>query len=287
MRKKTLLIAIVAFVSMTAAAMTGLTQRGRGRGQAPPLDIREVVDGLYVIVGSGGNVSARVTSEGIILIDDKFERNYDEIVSKIGSVTDQPVKYVINTHHHGDHTGGNANFSAIAQVIAHTNVRANILRNEQAGPPSIVYTDQASVHLGGVEARAIHLGRGHTDGDSVVYFPDLRVVHTGDLFITDGGPLIDYANGGDSTEWLDTLDRIAEIDADTFVSGHGEVATKAELREFRRNLQMTQQRTREAIRNGATKENLAERVKLDDLGWAWEGRLLRSLDGFYDEMATR
>jgi len=287
MRKRLLVVTIAAIVGMSAAAVDGLTQRGRGRGQAPPLDVREVTDGLYVIVGSGGNVSARVTSEGVILIDDKFERNYDEIIERIQGVTSQPVKYVINTHNHGDHVGGNARIGAIAQVMAHENVRANMLRADQAGPPAIVYTDTATVHLGGVEARAIHLGRGHTNGDSVVYFPDLRVVHAGDLFVTDGTPFVDYGNGGGATEWLDTLDRIAEIDADTVITGHGDVGDMVTLREFRQKFETAQSRTRAAIRSGATKENLAERVQLDDLGWAFEGRLLRSLDGFYDEMAQQ
>ena len=212
-----------------------------------------------------------MTSEGVILIDDKFERNYAEITEKIRAITNQPVKYVINTHNHGDHVGGNTRFGAIAEVLAHENVRANMLRADQAGPPAIVYTDRATVHLGGVEARAIHLGRGHTNGDSVVYFPDLRVVHAGDLFVTDGTPFIDYRNGGDATEWLDTLDRIAEIDADTVITGHGDIVDMAVLRGFRQKFTTAQTRTREAIRGGATKDNLAERVQLDDLGWLSRG----------------
>ncbi len=284
MRRKFLVIAVAALVGISAAALNGLTQRG-GRGQAPPLDIQEVADGLYVIVGSGGNVSARVTSEGVIIVDDKFERNYDEIIARIKGVTNQPVKYVFNTHNHGDHVGGNPQFGSLAQILAHTNVRANMLRNDQPGPPTMVYTDQAAVHLGGAEVRAIHFGRGHTNGDSAIYFPDLRTIHTGDLFVSAGTPFIDYSNGGDSTEWLDTIDGILSLDADKVIPGHGDVVTKAGLREFRTKFQTTQRRTSTAIRQGATKENLAERVDLEDIGWAWEGRLLRSLEGFYDEMA--
>ncbi len=281
MRSKILVIALAAIIATMAAGRTARTQQ-----QAqPPVEITEVTGGLYVITGPGGNVGVRVTGDGVIVVDDKFERNYDDIIARIQGVTDQPVRYVVNTHHHGDHTGGNVRFAMVAQVIAHDNVRRNILKNEQAGPPSIVYTDRAAVYLGGAEVQIMHLGRGHTNGDSVVYYPDLRVVQTGDLLVTEGGPLVDYANGGDATEYLETLEAITEIDADMFISGHGGVVGLDGVRDFIRKFETVQQRTREAIRNGATKENFTERVQLDDLGWAWEGRLLRSAEGLYDELS--
>ena len=122
MRNKIPIIALAALVAAGAAGMTARTQQ-----QAQPLAISEVANGLYVITGSGGNVGVRVTDEGVIVVDDKYEENYEEILSNIRSVTNQPVKYVLNTHHHGDHTGSNAQFANIAQVIAHENVRVNIL----------------------------------------------------------------------------------------------------------------------------------------------------------------
>ncbi len=174
MNNKILVVALAAFVGVGAAALTAFTQ-----GQAAPLAINEVVDGLYMITGSGGNVGVRVTGDGVIVIDDKFEQNYDEIMANIQSVTDEPVKYVLNTHHHGDHSGGNTRFADIAQVIAHKNARTNMLRNDQAGPPSVIFAYETAVFLGDVEVQAHHMGRGHTNGDSVIYFPDLRVVHGG------------------------------------------------------------------------------------------------------------
>ena len=281
MRSKILVIALAAIIATTAAGLTALTQQ-----QAqPPVEITEVKDGLYVITGPGGNVGVRVTGDGVVVVDDKFERNYDDIIAGIQGVTDQPVRYVVNTHHHGDHTGGNVRFAMIAQVIAHDNVRANILKNEQAGPPSIVYTDQAALYLGDAEVQIMHLGRGHTNGDSVVYYPDLRVVQTGDLLVTEGGPFVDYANGGDATEYLETLEAITEIAADIFISGHGGVVGLDGVRDFIRKFETVQQRAREAIRNGATKENFTEQVHVDDLDWAWEGRLLRSAEGMFDELS--
>ena len=190
MRNKFLIVALAAFAGVSAAALSAFTQ-----GQAqPPLAITEVVEGLYMITGPGGNIGVRVTGDGVIVIDDKFERNYDEIMTNIRSVTDEPVKYVLNTHHHGDHTGSNAQFAQNAPVIAHKNVRANILRNGQTGPPSIIFSNDTAVFVGDVEVQAHHMGRGHTNGDSVIYFPDLRVIHGGDLLNT-GNIFIDFNNG--------------------------------------------------------------------------------------------
>ena len=144
---------VVAAFAAAAAAVIVVT------GQQPEsLSVTPVKDGLYYINGVGGNVGVRVTSEGVILVDDKFPRNVDGIKARVAEVTDQPIRYVINTHHHGDHAGGNVGFIDSADVIAHENARRNMIRNEQDAPPRIVYTDQTAVHLGGVEVRAHHLG---------------------------------------------------------------------------------------------------------------------------------
>ena len=145
------------------------------------LSIEQVKDGLYAIIGSGGNVGVRVRPEGVILIDDKFPQNFSEIQELVSQVSDEPVRYVINTHHHGDHTGGNVEYIDIAEVIAHQNARDNMVRGNQDAPPRVVFNDQTAVYLGGVEVRALYMGRGHTNGDVVIYFPDLKTVHGGDL----------------------------------------------------------------------------------------------------------
>ena len=158
-------------------------------------EIRKIKDGLFVIPGydgavTGGNVAVRVTSEGTIIVDDRLPPSSKEIAGKVRSVTSQPIKYVLSTHSHGDHSGGHPEFINVAEIIAHRNNRANMIRNKQAAPPRLVFADQAAVFLGGVEVQAMHLGGGHTNGDAVIYFPDLRTVHTGDLVVwgkrTDG-----------------------------------------------------------------------------------------------------
>ena len=164
-------------------------------------------NGLYVIPGydggvTGGNVAVRVTNDGVIIVDNKFPHSFRMIMSEVRKVTSLPIKYVLDTHHHGDHAGSNADFMAVGEVISHKNARRNMLRNNQPGAPRIVFSDETSVFLGGVEARAHHFGRGHTNGDAVIYFPELRTIHTGDLFIwgqrSDGStlaPFMDYNNG--------------------------------------------------------------------------------------------
>ena len=268
---------------IVAAAVLVVT----GRQQQPTftpeqearLQIREVADGLYVIPGfdgaqSGGNVAVRVTGDGVIIVDDKFPYSFDFITAQVRSVTDQPIKYVLNTHHHGDHAGSNADFLRDAEVIAHRNVRENILRNNQTGAPRIVFADETAVFLGGAEVQAHHYGRGHTNGDAVIYFPDLRAIHTGDLFIygerLDGttlAPFWDFGNGGSAVEWPATLTGVLELDFDTVIPGHGPILTKNDVRTFRNNIETVLDRVSTAISNGATRDDIASRVDTNDLGW--------------------
>jgi glyoxylase-like metal-dependent hydrolase (beta-lactamase superfamily II) len=259
-------------------------------------EIRKIKNGLYVIPGydgavTGGNVAVRVTSEGTIIVDDRLPPSSAEIASKVKSVTPQPIKYVLSTHGHGDHTGGHPEFIKVAEIIAHRNNRANMVRSKLAAPPRVVFSDQAAVFLGGVEAQAIHFGRGHTNGDAVIYFPDLRTVHTGDLVVwgkrTDGStltPFVDRASGGSLVEWITTLDGVLKLDFDTAIPGHGPVLTKENIRSFRQNLAVLRERMTEVVKAGARKEELAKRLKTDDLGWPFPQERLNDL---WDEFGVR
>ena len=247
--------------------------------QEARLRIRQIMDGLYVIPGfdggqSGGNVAVRVTDDGVIIVDDKFPYSFDFITEQVSSVTDQPIKYVLNTHHHGDHAGSNADFMQSAEVIAHKNTRANIVRNDQPGAPRVIFADETAVFLGGAEVQMHHFGRGHTNGDAVVYFPDLRTVHTGDLFVygqrLDGStlsPFWDFGNGGSVLEWPATLTRLLALDFDTAIPGHGPILTKADVRTFRGKLETVIDRVRGEIAAGATRDDIASRVDTTDLDW--------------------
>ena len=259
------------------------------------LQIREVMDGLYLLPGfdggqSGGNVAVRVTDEGVIIVDNKFPYSFDFITAQVASVTDQPIRYVLNTHHHGDHAGSNADFMRSAEVIAHRNARANIVRNNQPGAPRVTFADETAVFLGGTEAQAFHFGRGHTDGDAVIYFPDLRTVHTGDLFIhgqrLDGStlaPFWDYGNGGSAAAWPATLTGLLALDFDTVIPGHGEILGKDDVRTFRAKLETLLDRVRAEIAAGATRDDIASRVDTADLDWPLAPVRIQ---GVYDELTA-
>jgi cyclase len=276
-------------LGVTAVATMVLAANQQPTGEPFSTEIRKVKDGLYVIPGydgavTGGNVAVRVTSEGAIIVDDRFPPSSREIAGKVRSVTPQPIKYVLSTHSHGDHSGGHPEFIAVAEIIAHRNNRANMVRNKQAAPPRLTFSDQAAVFLGGVEVQVIYVGQGHTNGDSVIYFPDLRTIHTGDLVVwgkrTDGSiltPFVDRSNGGSLVQWITTLDGVLKLDFDTAIPGHGPVLTKDNVRTFRRNLVTLRQRMTDVVKSGVKKEELATRLKIDDLGWPFPPERLNEL----------
>lgn len=256
-------------------------------GQAA-LTIEQVKDGLYMIVGSGGNVGVRLTDEGVILVDNKFPQNFDEIQALVASVSDLPVKYVINTHHHGDHAGGNSSFLQFADVIAHKNARENMIRGNQDGLPRVVFTDETGVFLGGVEVRAYHFGTGHTNGDAAVYFPDLKTVHGGDL-LHGTAPFIDYGNGGSSRGWVSTMNGILTLDWDTAIPGHGVLMTRRDVLNFRNQMEAVRERMAELIRGGLQPANAVTEIRDASLSWtmAEAGLFMqRSIPGFYQEIAA-
>ena len=264
-----------------AGVWTALTQQP----PATPLTVEKIADDLHIIVGSGGNVGVLTTSEGVILIDDKFERNVPEILAKVKSITSQPIKYVINTHQHGDHTGGNQSLMTSAEIFAHKNAAANMVTGNQPGVPRIAFADELVVRLGGKEVRARHFGPGHTNGDAVIYFPGHKVVHMGDLFVR-GAPFIDYSSGGSSEAWIKTIDGALSLEAETFIPGHGAISKRADLAQFQGNIRTLRSRVSELIRKGTSKEQLQTALKLDDLGWpSSSGLFTKSLPGLHDELS--
>src|SRR5712691_8472105 len=237
MPKRILTIALAALIGAGVATVEGLIS-----DTTPHLNINKVKDDLYNLERDGGNVAVFVTNEGVILVDDKYEQDHDAILAQIGTVTNQPVRYVINTHYHGDHSSGNARFLPMAEVISTANARTNILEHKQPNAPHgiaparIVFTDETAVFLGGKEVRARYFGRGHTNGDAIIYFPAQRTIHTGDL-MAGTTPLVDYGGGGSIVEWTKTLDAAMKLDFDTVIPGHGPVTDRAGLLSYRNSVE--------------------------------------------------
>jgi cyclase len=282
---RTLLIRVPTGILFLLISWVAYTQSN----QPPQLTIDKVKDDLYVIVGDGGNVAVYVTGDGVILVDDKFEQDFQPILEKIKSVTDQPVKYVFSTHHHADHSGGNVKFLPIAQIISTANARKNIVEHKQSNAPAnitpaqITFTTESSVFLGGKEVRALYFGRGHTNGDAVIYFPALRTIHTGDL-MAGSTPLIDYPGGGSVVDWTKTLDGALKLDFDTVIPGHGAVTNKAGLLTYRNNVEKLRNRAAGLIREGKSQEEVGK-VMIAEFGWAPTGLQMQwSLPGLMTEL---
>ncbi len=291
--RKTLVVRLAAGALATVGAWVAYTQNPQQ--PRPPLTIEKVKDDLYAIIGNGGNVAVYVTDEGVILIDDKFEQDYPEIIAKVKSVTDKPIRYVLNTHQHGDHTGGNAKMlAASVEIIAQKNARANMVTGKMPGIPRVSFTDETEVFLGGKEVRARYFGRGHTNGDAVIYFPADRVVHTGDLFTVGTStapvtvaPFIDYSANGSAIDWTKTLDGVLNSgwDFDIAIPGHGPVSKREDLVAYRKNFEAMRTRVSGMVRGGKSKDDVSKMLAAE-FGWQIGPNSLgaRSIDSMIAEL---
>src|SRR5436305_361384 len=257
-------------------------------GNAPSkLNTVKIADDLFVIHNDfvPGNTTALVTNEGVILVDDKFEVDFPNIVSEVKKLTNQPIKYVINTHHHGDHSGSNAKMQAMnVRVVASEQAHQNMVDGKMPGQPTMTFHDHAALHLGGKTVELYHFGRAHTNGDVVALFPAQRTLAAGDMFTfgDDVPQLIDYPGGGSAKEWTSTLDSALQLDFNNVVPGHGNVTSKAEMRKFRDSTLRLKNRVHELITLKKSRADI-EKVMRSEFHWA-DLHVARSLDGAIAEM---
>jgi len=262
----------VAIISVIALLLVVAYVRAQQFGnQSAKLNIVKVKDDLFVIHNDfvPGNTTALVTDEGVVLVDDKFEQDAPNILSLLKTVTNQPVKYVVNTHHHGDHSGGNARMQmAGAQLIASEQARRYMVDGKQPGQPGVTFVDRALIHLGGKAVELYYFGRAHTGGDVFAYFPADRVLAAGDAFTFGAATpqLVDYRKGGSAKDWTATLDRALQLDFDTVVPGHGDVTTKTELRKFRDSTLAMRTRVHEMLVQKKSKDEISAVLKSDFQG---------------------
>jgi len=281
---------LVATATMVfAAALSGAAQRGPAAGQTVE-KIRQLKPDLYMVTGGGANTLVRVTADGLIVVDTKNpgDENYRRLMEEIVSVSSLPVKYVFNTHHHPDHVGNNQRFiDAGAQVVAlealKTRMASDPRTKDIPGLPTKTFPKDYGLKLGGADVKAFFFGRGHTGDDTMVYFPDLKVVMVSDQ-ITNATPIVDFANGGSAVEWTQILDGVLQLDFDLAIPGRGEPKTRAEVQAYRNAFDTFVSRARAAITAGATRESLATQVKTDDLGWQFAPAFYAQL---YDELIKK
>ena len=277
------------------SASSAMQAQGPGGNPPPPVTtVDKINDDLYVIRGDGGNTSVYLTDEGIIVVDTKFERDHDDLVRRISALSNKPIKYVISTHPHTDHTGGNVLLSP-AVIIGHKNAFTDMVKAKQPGLPQITYRNEIGINLGGKEVVGYYFGRCHTDGDTFVYFPAVKALATGDCVTTGNGQgvanpptssriFIDYNNGGSFVEAIGTVDQALKLDFDVVIPGHGPLVKKADVVRWRGGLERLRDRVTTEIRQGKSKQDISD-LLVNEFQWDPTGNPLRSaLDGLINEL---
>jgi glyoxylase-like metal-dependent hydrolase (beta-lactamase superfamily II) len=260
------------------------------------IKVTKISGNIYMLEGAGGNIAASVGEDGIVIVDDQFAPLADKIQAALKGigVTDKPVRFVINTHYHGDHTGGNEPFANKGStVIAQDNVRKRLetggvagnggsLKMDQkpapkAALPIITFEHDVTVHLNGEDIRALHFPAGHTDGDAVIFFPKANVVHMGDDFVRYGFPFIDVASGGSVQGMIAAMEKVStQLPPDVkVIPGHGALSNLDDVREFVKMLKETSAVVQKALDEHKTLEQMKQEKILEP--WKkWSGDFLDS-----------
>jgi cyclase len=261
------------------------------------IKVTKVAGTVYMLEGAGGNIGISVGEDGIVVVDDQFAPLADKIQAALKGITDKPVRFVINTHWHYDHTGGNAYFQKQGPIIAQENVRERLKSGGDAAgtkiPPApkealpiITFNDRATVHLNGEDIRTIHFPQGHTDGDAVVFFSQSNVVHMGDDFVTYGFPFIDLQSGGGVRGMVAAVEKVmATVPADArIIPGHGPLSTVADMKPFVTMLKDSMARVQKGIDEGKTVDQLKkENVLAGYESWGGPGKFVTT-DKFIDTL---
>jgi cyclase len=248
------------------------------------IKVEKVAGNVYMLQGAGGNIGASVGDDGIVVVDDQYAPMADKIKAALKGITDKPVRFIINTHYHEDHTGGNAIFQQTAPIIAQDNVRKRLEEGGTAGNygavkfeakpqpkealPIITFDHDVTVHLNGEDIRALHFPHGHTDGDSVIFFPKSNVVHMGDDFVTYGFPFVDLSGGGSVEGMIAAIDEIIpKLPPDVkVIPGHGPVSNLDDVRRFVAMLKDT----RAAVQNGIKQGKTMDQLKAENVLGPWQ-----------------
>lgn len=270
--KKFLLLIVSLLFAVNASAQTDFSK--------VEMKATKVAGNVWMLEGAGGNIGVSVGDDGLLIVDDQFAPLADKIRAALKGIADKKLHFILNTHWHGDHTGGNVAFGPEATIIAHDNVRKRLATEQKSTvfnsttPPSpkealpvITFDQTLTVHFNGEEIRAIHYPKGHTDGDSVIFFSASNVVHLGDDFFAGRFPFVDLESGGSVEGLVKNIgELIAKIPADAkLIPGHGPISTLDDLKSYHRMLQQTTEIVRGKIKAGKT----LDQIKTEGLPAEW------------------
>lgn len=244
----------------------------------------KLADGIYMLDGAGGNIGVSVGEDGVVLIDDQYASLSPKILAAVKAISPKPIKFVINTHWHGDHTSGNENMAATgAVIVAHDNVRKRLstgqfieMIKKQVPPappkalPVVTFASDITLHLNGEDLHVIHVNPAHTDGDSIIVFPKAKVVHMGDCYMTISYPFVDAGSGGNFDGFISATEKALELMDDTFkiIPGHGVPSTKADLKTWHDMLTTIRARVKKEIDGGKS----LDAIKAAKLTSEWDAR---------------
>ena len=248
------------------------------------IQITQLSDQVYMLVGAGGNIGVSVGDDGVFVIDDQYARLTVKIVAAIKTLSDKPIKFLVNTHHHGDHTGGNENMSKLGTtIIAHDNVRRRLQNtpnhdgttNPSEALPVITFNDKLNVFINGEQVAIFHVDNAHTDGDAMLYFTESNVLHTGDLYFNGLYPYIDLGSGGTVNGYIEAIkESLKRINDETkIIPGHGNLSNKKEFQDNLAMLETLKANVLAEIAKGKTEDEVATNSAItktyDDLGYSW------------------
>jgi cyclase len=282
---------VLLWIATALAASAQYTQQrqrpAKTLDDVPPA--KELVKtGLYVISGGGCNSVLRLSANGLILVDGKLRGNYDDLLYHVRRISPQRVRALIVTDYHEVHTGNSARFIEDGTgIIGQDNVKQSLAAHTPPGgkiaPLSVTYDREYKVKMGGIEAQLMHFGNAHTNGDTVVYFPNLKVVAVGDLFAAAPDP--DFSAGGSLVGWGPVLAQVLKLDFDAAIPGMGPTVSRADLEEFKTKIDTLVARATALVKQGVPKDQLMAQLKTDDLGFqlTFTGD---QLDHFFAELSS-
>lgn len=261
------------YILLTSILFVSLASFGQGNMDTVRIQPIKVTEQIYMLKGSGGNIGVLIGKEGTLMIDNQFAPLSNKINGAIKTLDPGEIRFAINTHVHGDHSGGNENFSKMgATLVAHDNVRERMMKEtvnpqtnrttpprDKAAWPVVTFADKLNLHLNDEDVILHHFDKGHTNGDVIVQFKNANVVHTGDAFVRYGYPYIDLSNGGSVNGFVNTLDKILLLldDNTKVIPGHGELATKTDVKKLRDGIADIHDQVVAALKKGKKVEDIA------------------------------